>query len=91
MIWKRRDAEFAEQGSSENPLRSPRLRVSTPSSFAEVLFERKDAKTQRRKDFSSDLCVLASLRPCVLAFYLFVSVGELPVSAALTQAKEVLA
>ena len=28
MIWKRRDAEFAEQGSSQNPLRSPRLRVS---------------------------------------------------------------
>ena len=28
MIWKRRDAEFAEQGSSQNPLRTPRLRVS---------------------------------------------------------------
>ena len=28
MIWKRTGAEFAEQGSSQNPLRPPRLRVS---------------------------------------------------------------
>ena len=32
-----------------------------------TVFERKDAKTQRRKDFDSDLCVLASWRLGVLA------------------------
>jgi len=30
MIWKRRDAEFAEKTCRRKPLRSPRLRVSNP-------------------------------------------------------------
>ena len=49
------------------PLRSPRRRASDLGFFGGPFFERKDAKTQRRKDFDSELCVLASLRLSVLA------------------------
>lgn len=71
MIWKRRDAEFTEQASSQNPLRSPRLRVSNFRTLdCGFLFQRKDAKTQRRKDFDSALCVFASLRLGVFIFSL---------------------
>ena len=83
-IWKRRDAEFAEQGSIQNPLRSPRLRVSYFRSFVDAFLECKDAKAQRRKDFDSDLCVLASLR---LGVFLLVLLDELSVPEALTQPK----
>ena len=62
MIWKRRDAEFAEKTCRRKPLRSPRLRVSIPGAFVGPFFERKDTKTHRRRDFGSDLCVFASLR-----------------------------
>ena len=33
MIWKRRDAEFAEKTCRRKPLRSPRLRVSNPDTI----------------------------------------------------------
>jgi hypothetical protein len=43
MIWKRRDAEFAEKTCRRKPLRSPRLRVSKISIVAEYNIARKDA------------------------------------------------
>ena len=125
-IWKRRDAEFAKQGSIQNAsaifprhffnamtqrFRFRPLRLSVLASWLPSLesslthlanaegdqqrirmhidaLQDANAKTQRRKDFDSDLCVLASLR---LGVFLLVLLGEFSVPEALTQAEEVLA
>ena len=49
--------------------RVPKLAVGQLHYFGGPFFQRKDAKTQRRKDFDPELCVLASLRLGVSSFW----------------------
>ncbi len=64
MIWKRRDAEFAEK-CRRKPLRSPRLRVSNPDTIQTetILKHRGTEITEEAPDQNSVSSVPLCLNP----------------------------